>query len=168
VKPLFHYSTWREEQIIQERIVKPCRRYAPDTMLNHFPPLAFLTFNPFWEPTIQAADDENRVFEKCGSCPAVYAELGIPCWRFEINPVGVRRRTVTEYWHLPYWGYMLDEAERMGSNPAQWRLADSPAEVIRTYQWNQGWMEVRRENRSKTTLGKSALPWWSSVSNRRI
>ena len=141
---LFHYCTWNGQVIERSRVIKPGKRYAEwvqQTLLDEWPALTFLTVSPEWEPSIQALSRE-KYWEKCGSHPETNAALGIPCWKFEVNPNGLVLGMATDFKGCTNWETMLDDARCMGSDPADWRIAVQDCYVINAWKWeNDEWQK---------------------------
>ncbi len=141
---LFHYNTWNGQMLNRSRVIKPGRRYAEwveQTLLTEWPALTFLTIGPEWEPSIQAMSKE-RYWEKCGSLPETNEQLGIPSWKFEVNPNGLVLGMATDFKGCNNWQKMLDEAREMGSDPDDWRIAVQDCYVINAWKWeNDEWNE---------------------------
>ena len=134
---LYHYATWSGEKIERERIIKPARRYAEftnRTLLTEWPELTFLTQSPEWEPSIQSLSRESY-WEKCGSHPETNAALGIPCWKFEVNPNNLVLGEVKDFHGDRKWWIMLEDAMTMGSDPTQWKVAVQDCYVINAWKW---------------------------------
>jgi hypothetical protein len=140
---LYHYSTWQGRRIYEEGFIAASvayERFTGSTLLNSTP-LIFLTSNPSWEPSVQARSKRLH-WEKCGSCPEVYTELGIPCWKFQVKDgIGVR---AVDYSTSASWRRMLGDAIILGSDPEQWYICGGFIHVIEPWQWENGqWTTLR-------------------------
>ena len=103
-----------------------------------WPRLTFLTINDFWDASVQTRSRDNH-WEKCGSDPRAYHELGIPCWRFEVNPHTVVTGNPIEIkTDDDVWARMLLDAVRLGSNPHEWRITSQDAFIIGGWKWEKG------------------------------
>ena len=144
---LYHYSTWRGAEILKDDMIKPRNIYQAWTgncILTMWPRLVFLTSDPRWEPSVQAMTKE-RQWEKCGSCPEVYTQMGIPCWRFEVkipaNMIAFARMAV-ECGDL--WKQMVLDASELGSNPNQWVITANPVKIKDAWKWEDDKWERKR------------------------
>lgn len=117
---LYHYTTWPGEHIRQSGIIKPAADYSRFAQ-KPMPTRVFLTENPFWEPSIQAVT-RDYYWEKCGSCPEAYTEMGIPCWRFLIEHAGVYYKM----WKNDFDAQMFEDALALGSDTEQWWVSFNP------------------------------------------
>lgn len=142
---LYHYVTWNGHIINRSRVIKPGKRYAnwvKQTLLDEWPALVFLTLNPEWEPSVQTFSKE-RYWEKCGSFPETNAALGIPCWKFQVNPNPLILGYPTDFKGCNHWQTMLDDARCMGSVVEDWRIAVQDCYVINAWEWEDDeWKEV--------------------------
>jgi hypothetical protein len=126
----YHYATWSGAQVARDGYIKPFDHYARGML-----PLVFATTDPRWEPSVQAASKEGY-WEKCGSCPEAYAQLGIPCWRFEvalIDPIHVLNLVFTgerEPW-TEFYSQMVRDGIALGGYVADWYVSMWPAAVIK-------------------------------------
>ena len=137
---LYHYSTWQGQRIFDDQKVFASvsyERFTGGTVLFAVP-LIFLTSNPGWEPSVQARS--VRLFwEKCGSCPEVYEELGIPCWRFLIGYLKhLKPVRALDYSTSTSWRRMLEDAILMGSDPEQWYICGSYMDILESWKWEKG------------------------------
>lgn len=136
-KSYYHYSTWFGDAVFYEGVVEPRVTYVGFGL-----PLVFTTSNPVWEPSIQTAWKVGS-YEKCGSCPEVYDELGIPCWRFLVrmlDPVSFVQVLFDmgpgDY--TDFFAAMIADATKLGSNVFDWTVSRHPALVLETSRWVKG------------------------------
>ena len=130
---LYHYATWRGETINKCNYIKPGTRYGRFFDM----PLVFLTTNEFWEPSIQSYSLE-RYHEQCGSCPQVYTELGIPCWKFEVR-VPWQGLFPFYAFTIPHWKAMIHDAIQLGSDVTEWYVTRKQTTVIKSWRWKERW-----------------------------
>jgi len=138
---LYHYTTWLGSILADAGEIETMNRYGfgEMTMLNDWPKLVFLTSNQDWEPSVQAYNAE-KYHEKCGSCPEVYAQLGIPCWKLEVDvPLGevccaLDNRLMTH----PKWVVMLKDAMALGSDISRWMVSFDELSIEKAYRWYDG------------------------------
>lgn len=141
----FHYTTWPGLKIYRDRQVQPNDHYIAwaGNLTLEWPAVVFFTTNPVWEPSVQTSSRE-RYWEKCGSCPSIYSELGIPCWKFSIDPYWAAvkdRAKIAKYASFAFkhnspWRHMAEDAMRLGSDPREWWVSDKPIPVLDAYLWN--------------------------------
>ncbi len=132
---LFHYSTWNGSKIHKLGFIEPSNyyNYLMDSHVDPlWTPVVFLTKNPIWEPSVQAKSSEGY-WEKCGSCPEMYTELGIPCWKFEVDIEAIKIRLWDGDWQ---WTWMLSDATKLGSHYSDWYLSHRQVTVIKSYKWS--------------------------------
>ena len=122
---LYHYSTWAGEAILKAGVVRPSTRYRGNTT---WPKMVFLTETPEWEPSVQAKSKEG-FWEKCGSTPEVYKQLGIPCWRFEVKADSTNL-THAHHIHYPGWSAMLMDATDLCGHIGKWWVAFYEVPII--------------------------------------
>lgn len=145
----YHYSTWEGRLIHESKIVKPSYRYslwepyglAAGCCAEINTEFVFLTSNGYWEPSIQASSEEGY-WEKCGSCPEVYTELGIPCWRFEVY--ATYPKLVWGKQHERLFRAMLQDAINLGSKISEWCITDIKCKVLKTYKWEDGKWRLKK------------------------
>jgi hypothetical protein len=139
---LYHYATWLGEKINRERVIIPGKKYSnwvAQTIIDEWPALTFLTQNPEWEPSVQTKSKEGY-WERCGSLPETNEAMGIPSWKFEINPNGLILGMPTDFRGCSKWEEMIEDARQMGSNIEDWRIAVQDAYVINAWKWeNDEW-----------------------------
>ena len=134
---LYHYTTWRGEQILKERVILCSLRYAHwagETLLDDWPRLTFLTSDLSWDPSVQAITSHGK-WEKCGSYPETYDALGIPCWKFEVNQNGLVLGYPFDFDGDDKWLQMLDDAVKLGSHIEDWRVVCQDVMVIKAWKW---------------------------------
>ena len=128
---LYHYSTWRGQKLAQDGIIKPRNTYAQYTrQAGMYHPVIFLTSDPTWEPSVQAATTEHY-WEKCGSDPEVYAQLGIPCFSN-----GLR------YCEQQGLMLMVEDAMKLGSDVTKWKVAYENLPVYQICKWEGAWISL--------------------------
>lgn len=128
---LFHYSTWRGFKIYKTKTLIPQDTYGWGDPI--WPKYIFLTTNEMWEPSVQATSPDG-FREKIESCPWVYEELGIPCWKFEIqinNPTWVL--TYRSPFHL--WACMIADARWLKSKVSEWYITDQECKITEAWKW---------------------------------
>lgn len=133
----YHYSTWFGDAVFYTGTVEPRVNYVGFGL-----PLVFATLNPHWEPSIQAAWKVGH-YEKCGSCPELYEQLDIPCWRFLVrmlDPVSFIQVLfdMGPGKHTNFYAEMIADAAKMGSDVFDWTVSRHPALVLETARWVKG------------------------------
>ena len=129
---LYHYTTWKGEQINMYRWVRPSNRYNLSCNIK----LTFLTACEEWEPSLQAQSFEGY-YEKCGSHPLAYDELRIPCWKFQVAYGRVIRFHDFNLNHIQ-WDKMKLSATQLGSNMDDWYVTYEPVPVYKSWKWTKG------------------------------
>lgn len=126
---LYHYATWKGDSIHKQKVIKPSNRYY-----NYIDwKLVFLTRNEYWDPSIQSYSIEGY-YEKCGSSPQVYTELGIPCWKFEVRVPWAR--LFPHYIILTTrWKMMIADAIHLGSDVTEWHITSLRTDIIKSWKW---------------------------------
>lgn len=130
---LYHYTTWRGQDIQNYKRILPSNRY--NTSCNIL--LTFLTISEDWEPSIQAQNYQGY-YEKCGSHPSYYdEELLIPCWKFQVSYKHVIEFRNFVLNHVQ-WDKMMLDAVRLGSNLSDWYVTHEMVNVIKSWKWKGG------------------------------
>ena len=126
---LYHYATWGGKHILKTGLIVPSTSYTwgPETLATpQWSPLVFFTENPIWEPSVQAKP-ENGFWEKCGSDPDSYNQLGIPCWKFTVEDERIMH--ITAVAGSLKWHEMLEDARLLGSDTDQWYVSGDVIEI---------------------------------------
>ena len=143
---LYHYTTWTGGIVRLRRHVHVSNNYGwgNTTTLTEWPKLLFLTSDPHWERSIQAYNRAGH-HEKCGSCPETYEQLGIPCWKFEVevDQDTLKAAVDTRLMINDKWEEMLVDALSLGSDVTKWWVGTQPIAIEKSYKWKEGrWHEV--------------------------
>lgn len=120
---LFHYATWEGEKIAKEGVLRPSANY-----LAAGPELVWLTENEKWEPSVQAKDLEGN-YDREPSSPERYNELGIPCWKFEVEVPHTNKL----HYNVQGWIPMLQDGKDLGAKLSEWHW--TPNKLIITASW---------------------------------
>lgn len=135
---LYHYTTWPGWDIFRKKFLQPSDKYGnfvtntqPPTMLSkQWPKLVWLSKSDEWEPSVQTISPQGY-WEKCGSDPDAYTELGIPCWRFEISLIGLLHMAAVDQQPLNNrWLDMLKDGRKLGSDLYNWHLTNTECDVV--------------------------------------
>ena len=85
---------------------------------------------------VSAGPVRSSVLGKVRQRPEVYEELGIPCWKFEVDGrVGL---PAAAYSDADSWRRMLEDAIIMGSNPDKWYVCGGYLNVFNSWKWENG------------------------------
>lgn len=140
---LYHYATWIGQAVHKDGKLKPSDMYGfgERTALTTWVPLVFLTESPDWERSIQAVSPEGH-YEKCGSCPQTYTQMGIPCYKFvvDIESPWLAPACEATLLTIPNWKDMIKDAIDLTSDVARWWIFPREVKIEESFIWrNETW-----------------------------
>ena len=80
-------------------------------------------------------------WEKCGSCPEMYTQMRIPCWRFEAPTADVTPFDISGVDYGAQWVEMMESAVTLGSDISEWVITADKIAFTNMKRWrNNKWV----------------------------